>query len=364
MKILLAIDQMCHGGAARVTAVLCNEFVRRGYDVIIATDLHRNEEMYPIDSNVRLFSIYSTNHSRHNFLTKIFTHVKLLRKLILKEKPDILIGIQENGALYAALARLFLRLPLISHRHNSFVIQGIPLYKRLIFNMADRTILLHNTDVKYVGNKISNTLAIYNPSTFQIKTIPQQDKEKIVVLVGSLDRWYNKGFDRAINIWSKVVHTNPEWKMYILGGGTDVNMKYLKELCETEGVSNSVYFTGVVSNVQDYLAKSSIFMLTSRLEGFPMVLNEAISQNCACISYRLSGVIDELYTDDAVLKVEDGNIDDMANLLSALIADSDKRETMAKHSQIEIKKYMPDVIVDKWDHLFAELTGQPMYIND
>ena len=59
-----------------------------------------------------------------------------------------------------------------------------------------------------------------------------------------------------------------------------------------------------------------------------------------------------------MLKVEDGNIEEMANLLSESIKDTNKRELMANKSQQEIKKYMPDVIADKWDQLFDYLKNQ------
>ena len=346
---------MMGGGAARVTALLCNELVKENYQIVIATNLATHTIGYNLDSRIRTISIYSINHNKDNKLLRFFYHVIKLRKAIKTIKPDIIIGEQEDSIVYSVLAKSFMSIPVVGHRHNTFKILGLSRIQRVIFNSATITVLLHNTDFCYVGKKIKNKCVIYNPCSFLTNKIFQAQKKKQVIIVGSIDRWYNKGIDLMFAIWKCIEQNVNDWKLIVVGSGNNENFNYILNLAKEKGIQENVVFTGYTNNVDDYLAQSAIFALPSRVEGFPMVLNEAVSQGCACISYELSGVVPELYSKESVVCVKDGDINLFVEKLVELMTNEALRDILSSNAIKELKKYSIENIARKWDSLFHDL---------
>lgn len=354
--ILFVIDTLHGGGAARVTVLLANELTKNMYKVGIATNLSTRDCNYTVNPDVTLFNIYGLNAMSSNAMVKLGDHTYRLRSVIKEFKPDIIIGEQENGLLYSKLSAIFTGIPIIGHRHNSFKILGLSQFQTVLFNSVDKSVLLHNTDVKWVGKRIKNTVAIYNPCTFRINHVPQDSKQKIIAVVGSTKRYLDKGFDIALDVWGRLAHDFPEWKLHIIGGGSEANEQKLKDQILYLNIQKQVVMTGFVNDVEQRLREASIFLLPSRVEGFPMVINEAISQGCACASFRLSGVMAELYTDSAVLKAEDNDIKTFESNLRKMLKNKDLRASLSKASQTELLKYEPAEIVKDWIKIINELS--------
>lgn len=357
MKILFVIDSLQGGGAARVTTVLANELCALGHDLSIATNLSTRKCNYYVAERIKLHNIYNPKYSRSHKLVKFFSHVYDLRTLLKYETPDVIIGQQEYGTLYAKLASLFMGVPIIGHRHNTFKILGLSKMQRLIYNSVNMTVVLHNTDVKFVNNKLKRVLAIYNPCTFDLKEYAQKSKSKTVVVVGNTKRYLDKGLDLILDIWRRVINDHLDWKLIIVGGGSLENEIMLQNTCEHMGLSNSVRFTGFVNNVDEYLMNASIFAMPSRVEGFPMVLNEAVSQGCACVAFSLSGVLEELYPANAVVSVPDGDCNLFANSLCKLMDDIDIRSDYSRNAQTHLRRYNPKIIAQQWELLIKKVTN-------
>lgn len=353
---------MQEGGAARVTSLIANELVTRKYKIVIATNLSTQKISYYLDKRVIIENIYSATHSTDNRIKKVWIHISRLRSIIRLRCIDIIVGEQENGLIYAFYSNLFIGKPIIGHRHNTFKILGISNRQRRIFNLADCTVLLHNIDANYVKGKINNALAIYNPCSFTI-TRNFINKKKRITCVGSINRWHDKGFDIILNIWGNLSVQYPDWELYIVGGGPIEKIEHLQNIALANGIHDKVVFTGHVNNVDNYLLESEIFALPSRVEGFPMVLNEAISQGCACIVFELQGVVKELYSKDAVIIIEDNNVEEYSQQLKELIESPQKRSLLVSNAQNEIERYSIENITNEWVKLFDCLKPQLMNTN-
>ena len=353
MNILFVIDGLHGGGAARVTTVVANELVKKGYNIAIATNLSTRSCVYQLDHNIKVFNIYG--EKKYFSFINLLDHILRLRKVVNEFKPDVIIGEQENGIIYAKFATLCLGIPIIGHRHNTFKILGLSKLQRLIYNSVSTTVLLHKTDVAFVEKKITKAQAIYNPCSFDIKYVPQKEKKKIIAVVGSTKRYLDKGFDLAIDVWHTLAHQYPDWHLYIIGGGSETNEEILKQKIVDYGLVDRVTLTGFVNDIENRLHEASIFLLPSRVEGFPMVINEAISQGCACASFSLQGVMKELYSNAAVLISEDGDLDSFCYNVGRMIESFDTRETLAENAQSELKKYQPEVIVNDWIDLIDKI---------
>ena len=356
MNILFVIDTMNAGGAARVTSILANELANRGYNISIATNLSTRKCSYFLDNSIKLLNIYGFRVNSLK-LFKLIDHIIRLRKIVKSIRPDVIIGEQENGIVYAKIASLCMNIPIVGHRHNSFKILGLSKIQRLIFNSVNVTVLLHNSDVAYVANSIKNVQAIYNPCSYSINPLNQFDKKKIIAIVGSTKRYKDKGFDIALKIWGQIAKDYPGWTLKIIGGGSHENEMLLKKMAISLGIQNRVIFTGFINDVDKKLLEASVFLLTSRVEGFPMVINEAISQGCACASFSLYGVMEELYTGNAVCFVQDGDIEGFKNVLRNMLDDVDFRNQLSQTAQKELHRYLPNEVIKDWIKLIESFNA-------
>ena len=144
-----------------------------------------------------------------------------------------------------------------------------------------------------IGNRLKHVSVMPNPLAFHhIKLDPDgfNQRERIIVAAGRLDDWHYKGFDVLIKAWGLLIHNaqctihNEGWRLQIAGTGSEESLEYLKKICKENGVEDAVDFLGFVSDMESLYKKASVFVLSSRYEGFGLVLIEAMSQGCACIA--------------------------------------------------------------------------------
>ena len=200
-----------------------------------------------------------------------------------------------------------------------------------------------------------NVKVMPNPCTFEPNVLEGLEKNKTILAVGSLDRYHHKGFDNLIDIADRVLRKRPEWKLKIIGGG-DQGLKFLQEKVEKLNLQDSIIFTGFRTDVKEIMAQSEVFILSSRYEGLPMVLLEAMSQGMACIAYDCkTGPSDIIVDNKNGILVEDQNLDQMSIQLANLLDDQNLRESLSENGINSLKNFSIDSVISKWEVLFDSL---------
>jgi glycosyltransferase involved in cell wall biosynthesis len=165
-----------------------------------------------------------------------------------------------------------------------------------------------------------------------------------------------KGFDTIIKIWGKISGSLPGWTLDICGGGTEENFNYLKQLASEHGVAGTVNFLGFRNDIEKVMQEASIFCLSSRTEGFGMVLAEALSQGCACVSFDCKSGPGAIVTPDkSGILVKDQDMEEMGRTLIALASDEKARERLSIAGREEVKRLDANIITDRWEDLFNEV---------
>jgi glycosyltransferase involved in cell wall biosynthesis len=148
---------------------------------------------------------------------------------------------------------------------------------------------------------------------------------------------------------------HPSWSLEIAGSGI-AGHQFLKELSEELGINDCVQFLGFRSDIDTVMRQSAIFVLSSRIEGFGMVLLEAMSQGCACVSFDCkSGPSDIIAHEVDGLLVPDQDLDEMVTALTRLMRSKDERRKLSRAAREKARSYSVDLIVDRWIALFREL---------
>lgn len=381
MKILIVQSHLGGGGAERVGVLLANGFVSHGHQVNIATDLTVSPNYNP-SANVKLFNII-THHG--NVILKWLYAIKELRAQLRKESPDVIIGIMQLCSLVSFIASFRLHIPIVMTEHYAFERPGNGLSRLETFSkfyinrLYSLVTVLTNVDKLLIGNRLRRVEVVNNPLTFSLaKHVPS--KHNIILAAGRLDGWYVKGFDVLIRAWALVngklridngqlSYKGEFWKLQIAGTGSEESLNYLKQLCKENGVEDSVEFLGFRKDVEKLYQDASIFVQSSRYEGFGLVLIEAMSQGCACVACDYKGRQREIMCPTPTLPEGEGafeacetgilcepdDVDALAAGIRKMIEDDAYRESVRKNAIERSKYYSIENTVDRWELLLNKV---------
>jgi len=184
---------------------------------------------------------------------------------------------------------------------------------------------------------------IPNPKTLKHAKQSSLD-EKIVLAAGRLVP--EKGFDLLLNSWSKVIIHEPNWRLRIVGSGSEE--QNLKNISTALNIKNSVDFFPHSKDMVGYFSSASIFACSSRFEGFPLVLIEAKSFGIPIVTFDCGSGPAEIVGDNIDgLLVSNGDCNQLANSILDLIRNKDKLIKFGKNA-INDKRYNIDQIIPLW----------------
>ena len=422
MKIGVVQVALSHGGAEMVGVMLANGLRQHGHDSFILTDLNE-PVVYRVDENV---PIYNFVEKKTNVLVKWIKAIIIIRQIIKQEKPDVLLGIMGLCTLVTYIACLGLRIPVVMTEHNAFERPtsapfplSVKLFKFLINKLYKHITVLTEADKKVIGNRLKNVTVMPNPLLLKpIKVIPT--KEKNVLAAGRVDAWHVKGFDVLIKSWKKNQDVNGnvndddnirDWWLKIAGAGKKESFEYLMNLLpDGNWVHNEddnenenwfwrsekyhIEFLGFQKDMESLYKKSEIFVLSSRYEGFGLVLIEAMSQGCACVACDYKGRQGEILKEthptppclgrdpnsaecnnnNSSLNREDfqktgieicengilcepDNVEVLAKALEKMMKDEEFRKQAQLKSVERSKYYSLDNCVNRWEEYLSQIKG-------
>jgi glycosyltransferase involved in cell wall biosynthesis len=179
---------------------------------------------------------------------------------------------------------------------------------------------------------------------------------KVVLAAGRLKP--QKGFDRLIPAFAHVVRRHPDWELHIAGAGP--KRALLQELVKSFELNGSVKLMGSVSALGDEMEKASVFALSSRFEGFPMVLLEAMSKGLPIVSFDCPTGPRELIEEghDGML-VANGDVDALGGAMLELIEDEEMRRRYGAAAREKARGYEMSAIGPRWDRLLAQVLDSP-----
>ncbi|MFI2430341.1 glycosyltransferase family 4 protein [Streptomyces sp. NPDC018693] len=217
---------------------------------------------------------------------------------------------------------------------------------------VDRMLTLTREDADlWIRQRMDNVGFMPNPLPFYPET-PSPRASKTVVSIGRLHE--EKGVDLLLDAWSLVVTEHPDWTLRIYGSGAEEDA--LRQQAAKLGVESSVEWMGRTSDVPSALRESSIFVLSSRGEGFPLALMEAMATAVPCVAFDVAPGVHEIIDDgtDGLL-APPGNTFELARQMSRLMSDKTLRDQMGETARENIQRYSTDKITSRWESLFALL---------
>jgi glycosyltransferase involved in cell wall biosynthesis len=199
---------------------------------------------------------------------------------------------------------------------------------------------------KKIGIKFCTFLP--NPTSFELNEIKISDlKNKNILMIGRSDRI--KRYEIGINAMKNVIKKEPNAKLYIIGISNDKYSNFLKKYTIKLGLNNNIIFKKLTHNTHQYYKNCSIFLLTSRFEGFPMALTESKI-------YGLPSIVVEMnYLSNAkngVINIRENNPKIIGNEILKLLNNKEYRELEGKKARQSIKDFLNEEIYKRWIEIF------------
>lgn len=376
MKIVYCIHfTYVAGGMQRVMTQKANYLADvAGHEVvIITTDQKQQPPFFPLSSRIKQYDLdinYSDN--KGNYLKKYFVllskkkkHKAALKKLLFGLKADIVISMFDKEASF--LCDIKDRSSKILEFHYSKYFRKYT-SRGLIWNILsyflnsqdernakkfDRFIVLTHEDREDWGNQ-ANMIVIPNPCVIQTDAVADKSIRRVIA-VGR--HTVQKGFDRLVDIW-KIVHRDyPDWTLEIFGEG-DLKITLQRKI-EDLDLGNSIFLKSVKTHIEKGYLNSSVFVLSSKYEGLPLVLMEAMECGLPPVAFKCKcGPKDLIEDGKNGLLVENGDIEGFAKALMKLMADMNLRNKMGSEAKRTMMAYTEENIMKKWEKLFQELVDQ------
>lgn len=342
-KIFVVSSSLQLGGIEKASSTLANAFFEKGFETAFFC-IFNHKSYFKLNEGV-IFLQPKNNKNRINLLTA----VSRIRKEVKAFQPDIVIAYNKFYGAFSVLALVGCKIPVFVSERASPDYKFPKLVELFIdsvyFFLKPAGVIAQTQYAKekqqlYYGSKVNIQVI---PNMVDTKPLPNVTKEKWVLAVGRFGDKL-KGFDRLVEAWAKVPHQ--DWTLVFAGG--NANDPEISSLVFKYKITN-VLFLGKVTNMEEIYAKSSIFVIPSRSEGFPNALAEAMCYGLPVISFDFNAGPQDLIEHNANgLIVPDGDIDLLAFNISTLIIDKKKSYILGENASKTWFLLSMDSIFDKW----------------
>ncbi len=356
MKILYFCNSLQNGGGIeRIVSQKANFLAKEHQVFILTTDQPKKSYFFLLDTKVKHIDFSDFGSKKPLFLQR-----GVFKKAIKSIKPNIIIAVTVKESLLLPLwdretpkikemhfSKAFRE---IQHKNTSFfkhLFLSIMGYVELqIFKRYDVVAPLTYEDAKEW--KLDNIEVVYNFVTIDSKELSSLEQKRIIS-IGRLD--YQKGYDLLLRAWQIVCQIDDEWKLHIYGEGED--RVYFEKLAKELEISNRVCFEGAFKEIEKAYLQSSIYVMSSRHEGFPLVLPEALSSGLPIVSFDCPCGPKEIIEDGKCgFLVPNGNIKVLAKKLLLLMKDDQKREAMGREAKKRSTLFKKELIIKRWEEVF------------
>lgn len=359
MRIAFLIRSLSGGGAERAAVSLAGAMARRAHTVTLLV-LMGDEPFYTLDPSVRVLYMDLESHenavgSARDLLRRLY----VLRRTVRTEKPDVLVGMSYAMSTYAVLACAALPTRTVgTERANPFLYRASKMntvLRKLTALCCNGFVCQTQKALSFFPNRVQKKAAVIPNGLFNplIETISvPNDRQKVITAMGRLDR--NKGFDLLLHAFKMIHEQEPSYTLTIYGEGQ--NRNELEDLADTLGIRSFVSLPGNDPKALEKIAASSAFVLSSRSEGMPNALMEAMAAGVPCVATRCNMGPEELIRDgENGLLVPTENADAIAAAVLHILRYRNISDQIS-HCALQIRQtHALEKITDFWLEYFGTL---------
>lgn len=358
-----------YGGIQRVVTNLANQLCLYRYEVsIFVGGQQGNKSIYELNDRCNVTCL---NYNKSNMIHKLKKTICYIFKPILNDNlqyklcfsnfdindleyrlKDFDIVIANSGDYSALISNLDINGKKIGVQHNSFEIyynqyfkRWIKLYLRL-YNKLDKLVVLNDVYKKsYENTGLKNVITIPNFSSYKTEQINNLDK-KIILCAGRMANNEAKGFDLLIESFKYIYEQCPEWELHIYGEGPMKNI--YRDVIEKYKLEKQIKIYDFTNNLSEKMLNSSIYALSSRWEGFPMVALEAMECGLPIVSFDIDAIKGVIIQNENGLLANSYDTKEFAKNILKLINNKNLLTKCSTGSKDKVKQFYPENIMKMW----------------
>ncbi|WP_297633621.1 glycosyltransferase family 4 protein [uncultured Clostridium sp.] len=330
------------GGRERVISLLANEFVQENRVEILILD-NCEESFYELDKRIKKIPLRSNG--------KIDMLKKLHRILKVNEEKIYITLSMRLLNLFVGIASINTKSKIIATEHCDYfttpkLLRGM---KRIFYKNFECVVTLTIKDRDIIKPWVKNCIQINNPCSFK-SDIESSHENNIILNIGRLTE--QKGQDMLIDAWKLIDRKN--WKLKIVGEG-ELKGSFNKKISELS-LDNSIEIIPPTKTIDKIYKSADFFVLSSRWEGLPMVLIEAMEFGLPCVSFDCETGPRQLIIDGKNgFLVEANNVEKLAEKINCLIEDKEKIKKMAIEAKLKANEFKIENIMPKWNELIEKI---------
>lgn len=352
MRITFVIGSLAAGGAQRVLILLSAGLIKHGHQVTTLTLNGREHDCFALPDGVDRRSL--------NISTRLQAILKFLklRTAILLTKPDVVVSFIELMNIMTLLSTRGLKIPiLVSERSAPEAFEERPFLNWLrvrVYPFASRIIVQSQGALEYFSPALQvKTVIIPNP----VVRPPETNLTKkmwcgpMLLSVGRLHEV--KQFDRLIAAFASIKDKHTDWSLTIVGDGPMKSA--LEQLGRDLDLGGRLYLPGYVKSPYEMFMQADLFVMSSRIEGFPNALCEAMACGLPVIATDCPTGPRAVIRDgiDGIL-VKNKDTPALARAMDRLMSNEGERRRLASRSAEVIARFDIDQVVQMWESLFNE----------
>lgn len=349
MKILfLEGDMSRRGGTERMTAWLASALCA-AHDVhILSLNLHTGEVFFALAENVRHQAVQQGN---------TFSKIGEIHRYINANGIDVIINVDTGMGYIGILAAVGTKAKVVTWEHSNFYnnwnSRVFPYLRKFAVKHSDAMVVLTEQDKHNYESNIRRCVPISVIANPAKRHEVSYDTESLVILsVGLLGRI--KRFDLLVPIGKVVFSKHPDWKWMLCGDGPE--RETLENAVNDAGLSENIIFCGSVKDMESMYRSAAMYVLTSEMEGLPMVLLEAKSFGLPIVSFDIQTGPGDIVRDGVNgYLVKSGDTDAMAERICQLIQDAELRKRFSDNAALDMDKFDSERIVEQWEKLINGL---------
>jgi glycosyltransferase involved in cell wall biosynthesis len=370
VKLVVVIHSLARGGAERVTVNLANHLAEEGWQISIVTMADAARDCYELHPDIHRVALALDSEST-NPLAAVASNLRrifALRGILRSERPDVALGMMNTASVLLEFAARGLGIvtigaeranPSTAHPGRAWAWLRSVAYRRLhavvaLTPEAARWLELHAgaRNIAVIPNAVVWPLPDQAPRV-DPQAVGTAGRKRLMT-VGRLAPV--KGTDNLVRAFARIAARHADWELVVVGEGPQ--RAALQAQIDSSGLAGQVILAGEVGNLAEWYRRAELFVLSSRHEGFPNVLLEAMAHGVASVSFDCeAGPRNIIRHGVDGLLVPDQDVDALAAALELMMDDRELRARCAERAMEVRERFAVARILGMWRDLITKRLG-------
>ncbi len=361
-RIALVIHALHGGGAERVAADMANLWVAQGDEVAVITLDSVESDVYRVNERVERVGLGLMGTSRSVIQAMVHNRrrIRSLRSALKAAQPDCVVSVTDRMNIVTLLACRGWQIPVViaehsdpRHQHLGCIWERL---RRWTYPHAAAAVVLTRPVAEHLRSLFGD-LPIYvvpngiAPPASHISDAPGQASQ-LVVAMGRLST--EKGFDLLIDAFADVASRHDAWRLEIAGEGPQKAL--LQQRIERQKLGDRIELIGWVDDPARFLSRAAMFVLSSRYEGFPVALLEAMAAGLAVVSFDCDSGPREIVRQEVDgLLVSSGDPQALADAIERLMEDPKLRQRLGSAAREVVERFSGERFAERWNAILSDV---------